>query len=284
MSVSLDNLSETVNYDFAEMPIKTWITSYTEFPTHWHDDFEFTVMTKGKVKYSVNGKPVMLNEGECIFVNSRSIHFGEKNDGNENEFICLIIHGSLISKAAAHLVGEITDSKIPYILFSPENHQDRQIICLVRSVNNLSAKRESGYELRLMSAVYQLFDLLLQKIRKHDNAPVPDSKQLETIKRMVGFIQKNYSSKISVNDIAAAGLVCRSTCCTLFRCFLEKTPVDYLTEYRIYKSADMLRESNAEITEIGISCGFCTPSYYAEVFGRIMKCTPSEYRSSNLKG
>ena len=96
--------------------------------------------------------------------------------------------------------------------------------------------------------------------------------------RMTGFIQRNYSEKISLNDIAEAGAICRSKCCKIFREFLGKTPVEYLTEYRISKSIELLNTTDMSITDIAVNCGFCGSSYYAETFMKLMKCTPSEYR------
>ena len=96
---------------------------------------------------------------------------------------------------------------------------------------------------------------------------------------MVGYIQQRYAEKITLEDIAEAGMVCRSACCTIFREYLGKTPIEYLNEYRISKSTDMLRESRENITHIASACGFSNSSYFTETFVKLMKCTPRDYRS-----
>ena len=238
-------------------------------------------MTRGRLRYVINGESVLLEAGSCIFVNSRNLHFGVRENDEEGEFICLIIHPSVIShKLAGHLLEKISGSGTqPYLVLNSDSPAEKRVIDFVKSIHIAADEQNDGFEFDVMSGIYSLFGAVKQQMERIHTAMLPDSKQLEAIRRMVGYIQKNYPSKISVNDIAAAGLVCRRSCCNLFRSFLEKTPNDYLTEYRIYKSAEMLTESSLSITEIAVGCGFCSSSYFTEVFGRVMECTPKEYRN-----
>jgi AraC-like DNA-binding protein len=96
--------------------------------------------------------------------------------------------------------------------------------------------------------------------------------------RMTGFIQQQYQQKISLNDIAASGLVSRSACCQIFKKFLGKSPVEYLTEYRISKSVELILNGKNSMTDIAMLCGFGSSSYYAETFHKVLGCTPTEYK------
>ncbi|TDF94098.1 helix-turn-helix domain-containing protein [Paenibacillus piri] len=100
------------------------------------------------------------------------------------------------------------------------------------------------------------------------------------IKKMLGYIQTHYSEKISLQNIATAGAVCRSKCCTLFINTLKKTPIEYLTNYRIQKSIDFMTNYNLNITDIATACGFNSSNYFAETFKRIQGVSPSEYRKT----
>lgn len=80
---------------------------------------------------------------------------------------------------------------------------------------------------------------------------------------MTGFIGQNYDSKITLDDIAASGSVCRSKCCRLFNEYVGQSPNAYLTRYRINKSLEMLRETNMSVIEVSLACGFQSPSYFA---------------------
>ena len=96
---------------------------------------------------------------------------------------------------------------------------------------------------------------------------------------MTGFIHQHYGARITLDDIAASGAVCRSRCCELFRKYAEQTPNTYLLRYRITKSREMLHETNRTILEIELSCGFQSASYFSSVFHRETGLTPQDYRN-----
>ncbi|PQP85573.1 hypothetical protein CPT76_35550 [Paenibacillus sp. AR247] len=96
--------------------------------------------------------------------------------------------------------------------------------------------------------------------------------------KMTGFIHQNYESKITLNDIAAAGTVCRSRCCKLFNTYVGQTPNEYLIRYRIQKSCDMLKETNRSISEIAMACGFQSASYFTFIFRKQLGLVPQDYR------
>ena len=56
----------------------------------------------------------------------------------------------------------------------------------------------------------------------------------------------------------------------------------YLTEFRIDKSKEMLRETNMPMKEISNSIGYMDPNYFTRVFKKIVNCSPSEYKSNKM--
>ena len=99
---------------------------------------------------------------------------------------------------------------------------------------------------------------------------------------MTGFIQQNYASRISLSDIAAAGSVGISKCCKLFSRYFSQSPNLYLNQYRLNKSTLLLRETDMTITDIALSSGFGSASYYAEAFRKWAGMSPGEFRKSQL--
>ncbi|WP_165777171.1 AraC family transcriptional regulator [Bifidobacterium primatium] len=105
----------------------------------------------------------------------------------------------------------------------------------------------------------------------------PDS--LHAFLVMVAFIRSNVASKITLDDIAHAGLVGRRACCEQFRRHAGRTPNDYLTDYRIGRSRELLVGGDMTVGEIAAACGFSSSAYFGYVFRRRMGCSPSEYRA-----
>lgn len=100
------DFSEKMYYPDPSVPIHTWTAYASDFPplsyvNHWHSDFEFAYVTKGSMKENINGRIVDINEGDLLFVNSGSMHYGFWTEPVYCEFICLAMHPSIIGSAAA---------------------------------------------------------------------------------------------------------------------------------------------------------------------------------------
>ena len=54
---------------------------------------------------------------------------------------------------------------------------------------------------------------------------------------------------------------------------------EYLTNYRITKSIDLLKRTHLPITDSALSCGFFSPSYYSYVFNKLKGISPKDLRS-----
>ena len=280
-----DNKSEVLTYNVADMPIKLGKSSGKDsfirtMVNHWHNDFEFTYISRGEMSYCVNGLPIKLSEGQMIFVNSARMHYNFWDDNENGDFICTIFHPSMLDSNTAkkYLDRVIGDNTPTYIVLRPEIVREKKIIDLVLKLHEAAEKQADGYELVIVSCVYEVTLALMEYMKTSEHTAQQSDKKLEAMHRMIGFVQQNYAAKISLADIAAAGFVSRTVCCEIFRKYADRTPVEYLTEYRIGKSTELLLTSRFNVTEIAEQCGFGGASYFTETFRKVMGCTPTEYR------
>ena len=108
--------------------------------------------------------------------------------------------------------------------------------------------------------------------------PPGDEAGLQAVRRMLDFVRTHYAEQTTLAAIAAAGGICRTQCCRMFRQYLNRTPNDYLNSFRLEKSMEMLRATELPATEIAAACGYSGSSYFAECFRRARGCTPTQYR------
>ncbi|MBQ0052197.1 MAG: diguanylate cyclase [Treponema sp.] len=102
--------------------------------------------------------------------------------------------------------------------------------------------------------------------------------EIDQFNSMVDFIQKNYSKNLSIQDLAKSGGVCRSKCFSLFNKFADKTPKDFLNDYRLDLSADFLCSSRTGVSQISSECGFSSQSYFSKLFLKKYGVSPVSYR------
>lgn len=110
-------------------------------------------------------------------------------------------------------------------------------------------------------------------------AEEPDSDRIRYIRGNIErYIQENYHRDLNLQTAAQAMNYSDTHFCRLFkRCFQVNFSV-YLTQYRISKAQELLRDTMDSVKEISARCGYTDTSYFIRVFKRLTGVTPSEYR------
>lgn len=100
----------------------------------------------------------------------------------------------------------------------------------------------------------------------------------------IQFIQNSFDSPINVEDIAKDLLVDRSYLYRAFKKWLNTSPKEYLTSFRMSKAKEILRDKNNKnpINIIAFSCGFEDAQHFARVFKEITGMTPTQYRNNKM--
>jgi AraC-like DNA-binding protein len=288
-----ENLSEVIPYTSPDIPVYSlvsqlyWFVNHTA-DCHWHEELEFTLITEGTMSYFVNDVTYQLSKGMGIFVNSNRLHFGGPGTDPDHDchFTCLLLHPTLL-RGNAYIEKRFIDPFLyapgrDAIVLSPETGWQRRALSCLTALARMVREQPDGYELRLQSRFYFLLSLFYKNVQA-ETAIWPGRYELmRGLKEMVGFIHTHYAEKITLDDIARAGMMCRSKCCHLFKQTLHQTVFEYLLHYRIRKSLSLLTDTALSISEIAGLCGFNNASYYTEVFNKITGTAPREYRKKNL--
>lgn len=148
---------------------------------------------------------------------------------------------------------------------------------------------------------YKLSDLLINKIdscTKIEEVAELNRKSLYKFTQMVAdaknrpnlsnyteqckdYISKNYHHKIYLEDIAEAIGVSQGH---LSRVFKKDTGIkiqDYILKFRIERATNLLKYSDASISEISDYVCFNSQSHFGSVFKHYMGMTPKQYREKN---
>jgi len=110
-----------------------------------------------------------------------------------------------------------------------------------------------------------------------------DSKKVTQIKPAIDFIEKNYRSQITLEEIAKAAFLSASRLAHLFKEQLGMTIIDYLTDVRIRHAKELLLGTNKNCTEICFDVGYNNQSYFIRMFKASVGLTPMKFRQSNAR-
>lgn len=97
------------------------------------------------------------------------------------------------------------------------------------------------------------------------------------------YISRNYSREsLSVKDISDHVFLSTSYVCTLFKSETGQTLNQYITEYRIAKAKELLRDPRYKITDIAGKVGYSDSNYFGKSFKKSVGLSPSEYRETMM--
>lgn len=136
----------------------------------------------------------------------------------------------------------------------------------------------------LFDALGHLYQALSILMTEYSNSSLEYSSNSNSyIAKSLEFIEKNYSKNISVSDIASYLNIDRSHFYKIFKLSMMTTPQQYLIEYKLKKSCDLIRKSSYSINEISSLVGFSSQSYFSKLFKKNMNLTPVEYKKLFIK-
>lgn len=97
------------------------------------------------------------------------------------------------------------------------------------------------------------------------------------IEKVLQYIEKNYMKEISLKDISDELHYSTNYLGKLFKKQLKKGFREYLTEYRIRKAAELLRQNRYKIYEVAEMVGYKNVPSFIKQFKNIFMVTPAEY-------
>ena len=111
-----------------------------------------------------------------------------------------------------------------------------------------------------------------------------NSQENPTVFLIKNYIGKNYmNDALSVKDISEHVFLSTSYVCTFFKNETGCTLNQYITEYRMEKAKQLLRDGRYKISDISSRVGYTDGNYFGKSFKKYCGLSPSEYREQNLK-
>ncbi len=107
----------------------------------------------------------------------------------------------------------------------------------------------------------------------------PPQKVPDNLKKAIRYIRDHYTEKISLDDFTSHCNVSKRQLIRYFKAAFDKTPMTYVTEYKISRAKELLyKQPQLTIGEISDELGFDNQHYFTRVFSKITGETPSQYR------
>lgn len=101
----------------------------------------------------------------------------------------------------------------------------------------------------------------------------------------VEYIDRNFADEnISLKEVAGYMYVSANYFSAMFSQEMHQTFVEYLTQKRMERAKELLRQTDKRSAEIAAEVGYKDPHYFSFVFRKTQGCTPRDYRTGGKKG
>ena len=103
-------------------------------------------------------------------------------------------------------------------------------------------------------------------------------KNSETGKTAQEYIQENYRRDLSLDELSKELDISPYYFSKLFKEETGSNFVEYLTNLRMSRAKELLKDERCSMKEICLEVGYSDPNYFSRIFKKNFGVTPTEYR------
>lgn len=263
--------------------------SNSPVPWHWHEEVEFEYINSGRLEVTTINQSYQFEANEAFFINTNVLCAMNEIKGEDKTIITshlfheIFLGGHFKSVFQTKYMTPLLQNKTIDILeIRGTNNRQKQILTKLKTASRIQGEERSEFQTRnLFSEIWMLLLDEIEEVEK-EKKPGKHANQ-DRIQVMLSYIHQNYMEKITLEDIAGSASISKRECSRCFQKSIQKTPVEYLMEYRIDKAERLLVNTDDSIIEIALQTGFSNNAYFGKIFRQQKNVTPGIYRKQHKK-
>ncbi len=317
---SKKEFEEKQRHGTVELPVGLHKMEYPEgtemiFYLHWHQEFEFLVLTKGEILFTIEDREYELHEGDCVFINANFLHSAKTMNGRACSFFAVdfsyaVLEEDIHSAFYKKYIRPILHERHKLVEFLPADSEwgphkelpsamdgiyeidhfmdefagrphlswQKEVIYNLAIISRCPEHELESYELLVRSRILNIWNLMYH----HGEAKKKNRLEENTVSGrlipVISYMKENYSYEITLAELAGIIPMSEGQFCRVFKQNMKMSPMQYLLRYRILQSCRLLQETEKKVGEIANLTGFNNISYFNKVFLKTIGCTPKEYR------
>lgn len=245
-----------------------------EVSTHYHQNPEVFYVLTGELKVQIDETTFLMKQGDILLINANKRH---TMNGNEE------LLGARFD-LDFHLLAEYMESM--QLLFWCNSVADKNAAYAdLREVFDQILSRyfekDEKSALDLQALYFQAAHILTSNfLVKADDTRLnmDDSQDRQRVRQIQNYIQANYQSQISLNNLADQLYLSNAYLSKYVKKHLGLTFMEYLNNVRLFHAVDELLYTKKNMTHIALDNGFPTSATFTKAFRDIYGEAPSEYR------
>jgi len=151
-------------------------------------------------------------------------------------------------------------------------------LALVEDLERELEQKKEGYPFMATAYFMQLCGYLS---RCYARDPDPAVQDIHRIGPVLSWLETRSFQPVTVADLTGRFPLSESSLLRLFHRVTGSSPLEYHARMRIRRGCELLRNSEANVTEIAYRLGFRDSNYFSRQFRKIMGVSPLQYRKNH---
>ncbi|MBX6953586.1 transcriptional regulator ChbR [Providencia rettgeri] len=235
---------------------------------HQHDYYEYMIVLTGRCYQIINGKKVLLERGDFVFLPIGSYHESAYDFG-PTRILNVGISKAFFDK---HYLPLLPNCFVASQSYQLKNEFMAYIESVIASLNFRDSEFNEFIELVTFNVVNRLRHFREKSMR--DDAPQWLKSTLEEMHDIAMFSESALQNMITITGKSQEYLT-RAT-----KRYYGKTPMQIINDIRINFAKKQLEITNYSITDIAFESGYSSPSLFVKKFKELTSLTPSDYRKN----
>lgn len=251
---------------------------------HEHGNFELDLVISGTGRMNLRDQCLQLRPGAVLILNPYTPHelVSDKLEPVQ------ILSFQISSRFCEEYFPEFFYTSFKEIDVTELIPKDQPVQIRDLMLSTAAYYLEEGpvFQLECIAGVCRILAQLLNHVahvRLSDQEFVEKSRQASRMRRVMQYIDQNYKLKISLSELASMEGVSPTYLSRCFREALNMTFQEYLSQLRLEKALQLIRDPKLHLIDICMACGFSDGRYMNKAFLEHFGCTVTEYRKSMLK-
>lgn len=250
---------------------------------HWHEDLQFIYVLSGTVEVKTLDSTVQVKAGEGIFINNNVVHYvGRIGSCHYNSFLFPAYFLEFYAGSPAKTFVDSVTGNEQFSLYHFVNGVAwcDEVLSALGQLAELEKNKTEAYVYEVLVCICSLW-LAMRK-----NIVLPPETQNSAVhirmQKILRYVEQHYSEDLTLADLAESANISKSECSRCFHYSMNTTPYKYLTEYRLSKAVQLLKNTEDPIGDISANVGFRQVSHFGKCFREKTGYSPREYRNISV--
>ena len=276
-----------------DVEVNVW-RDFDHADMHGHEFIEINYIHKGEGWYLFNDEMMRCHAGDVFIVEKGDAHMVMSELDDMMTIYNLIFKPSFFDNtlAGCEHFSDVTNSFLLKAFSDVDNQSIRRTHFSEAELPRVSHLFETmlfeydthktGFEELIRAYTLELLVMIFRKNIDFESETRIKKEHSDDFDSVLSYITEHYTENIPLKDLADIMYVSPKYFSKLFKEYIGMTVTDYIQRMRVFLARDLLDNTALSVVKVAEQCGYSDVKFFNDVFYRLVRKKPTEYRKRTV--